>query len=340
MALSHGGKVPKPLFTDPNYHGSCDPEMIWNPHAKEWWIFYTARRASREHGSYVGTPIGVAASPDLIHWRFAGYCSFDGQPGQPDMPVTFWAPGLIRDGDTFHMFVTYKDNAEPPWGGKGTIRHYTASADDLLAGWKLAADPEFAQPDPIDATLIRIGEAFRAYYRVGQNGGIQWAVSTDLSHWENRGQCAGDVNAPASKRGFGYQEAPYVFQFGGAYWMLTDPHKGLAVYRSTDATTWELQGRILEAPGAGAKDASLARHPSVAVVNDRAFLCYHVEPGRPYPTPPPERRTVEQKLSFLQITELKIEGDQLRCDRDTTILIGAESSSKPSRFATAGRRQN
>ena len=30
---------PKPLFADPNYHGSCDPEVVWNTHEKAWWIF-------------------------------------------------------------------------------------------------------------------------------------------------------------------------------------------------------------------------------------------------------------------------------------------------------------
>ena len=53
-------RVPKPLFFDPHYHGSCDPEIVWNACTGEWWIFYTARRATREHGTYVGTPIGVA----------------------------------------------------------------------------------------------------------------------------------------------------------------------------------------------------------------------------------------------------------------------------------------
>ncbi|MCU0749041.1 MAG: hypothetical protein MUF13_05780 [Akkermansiaceae bacterium] len=27
--------VPKPLFIDPHYHGSCDPEAVWNPERGE-----------------------------------------------------------------------------------------------------------------------------------------------------------------------------------------------------------------------------------------------------------------------------------------------------------------
>ena len=313
-------RVPKPLFADPNYHGSCDPEVVWNAGAREWWVFYTARRATRESASYVGTPIGVIASKDLRAWRFLGYAGFDGRRSQPDMPVTFWAPGIIRDGDRYHMFVTYKPTAAPPWGGDGEIRHYVAPASDLLHGWKLAAPPDFPQSDPIDATLIKVGDTFRAYYRVGQGAGIQLSTSPDLAHRRHLGKLTGDVNAPAAQRGFDYQEAPYVFRFAGAFWLLTDPHQGLAVYRSADGLDWKLQGRILEAPGTGAQDATPARHPSAAVIGGRAFLFYHTEPNRPYPTPPPEKRTVAQKISFLQLAELTVRDGWLVCDRDATVV--------------------
>ncbi len=307
------------LFSDPNYNGSCDPEIVWNPYDREWWIFYTARRATRQSGSYVGTPIGAISSPDLINWAFRGYASFDGVKGQPDMPTTHWAPGIVRSGDTFHMFVTYKDNAKPPWGGRGVIRHYATSAYQLLDGWKSERIPKFNQPDPIDASLIHVGEEFRAYYRVGQGGGIQWATSRDLSNWALRGKCKGDVNVSKDERGFGYQEAPYVFCWQDRYWMLTDPHQGLAVYHSDDGVSWTMQSSILNEPGRKTADGTRARHPSVAVIGERAFIVYHTEPNRPYPTPAPEQRTPHQKLSYLQIAELAIEDGQLVCDRDAAI---------------------
>lgn len=310
---------PKPLFADPHYHGSCDPEIVWNESAHEWFIYYTARRAQREKGTYVGTPIGVISSPDLIHWTFRGYCSFDGKKGAPDNDDTHWAPGVIVADGKLHMFATYKDNAKPPWGGKGVIRHYIAPLDDPIDGWKLEGIPNFNQPDPIDASLIKIGSQYRAYYRVGKGGGLQWATSTNLKSWETKGKCPGDINA--KDRGFGYQEAPYVFQFGDHYWMLTDPHDGLAVFRSEDGITWEQMPRILLAPGTGPQDHTRARHPSVAVINDRAFIFYHVEPNRPYPTPPAEKRTVQQKLSFLQMAELTVENGELRCNREATIKL-------------------
>ena len=314
-------------FADPNYHGSCDPEIVWNSVAEEWWVFYTARRANKKTGTYVGTPIGVAATKDMVNWRFLGYCAFDGQAGFPDNSDTRWAPGIIRQGDVFHMFVTYKDNANPPWGGKGKILHYEAPIDDLLGGWKKAEPPQFAQPDPIDATVIEVGDNYHAYYRVGKGGGIHWARSKDLKEWENLGKCLGDINN-REVHGWSYQEAPYVFEFANSYWMLTDPHQGLAVYRSKDSITWKYQGIILAEPGNRPQDHTLARHPSVAVMDDRAVLCYHVEPNRPYPSPPPEKRTVEQKITFLQTAELKVVKNRLTCDRNKPIFaIGRDGAS-------------
>lgn len=169
---------------------------------------------------------------------------------------------MIVAGDTLHMFATYKASAEPPWGGNGVIRHSVAPLDDPIDGWTLADVPSFNQPDPIDVSLLPIGDEYRAYDRVGKNGGIQWATSSDLIHWDNQGQCPGELNA--KDRGFGYQEAPYVFKFQDRYWMLTDPHDGLAVFHSPDGVTWTQQDRILREPGTGAADATLARHPRVA----------------------------------------------------------------------------
>ncbi|WP_413431412.1 sulfatase-like hydrolase/transferase [Crateriforma spongiae] len=316
------GDVSKPMFVDPNYHGSCDPEIVFNPSSQEWLIYYTARRATRQQASYVGTPIGVLASKDFKRWTFRGYCTFDGRKGQPDNPDTHWAPGIIVDGNQIHMFATYKASAMPPWGGDGVIRHYVAPLSDPIDGWKLVGVPNFHQPDPIDVSLLKMGDRFHAYYRVGKGGGIQWATSEDLLHWQNHGPCPGDVNA--DNRGFGYQEAPYVFRFADRFWMLTDPHDGLAVFHSDDAITWHQQERILLKPGFGPADGTRARHPSVAVRDGRAFIFYHTEPNRPYPTPPAEKRTPTQKISFLQIAELQINDGRLTCDRNADIRLQTE----------------
>ncbi|MEL6133561.1 MAG: hypothetical protein AAFR59_09390, partial [Bacteroidota bacterium] len=133
--LAIGDTLPAPLFIDPHYHGSCDPEIVWNEHEEAWWIFYTARKGTDEN-TWVGTPLGVVSSKDLKEWEFRGYCKFDGKGGKPLADETFWAPAIISHKGMYHMFVTYKPDSVPhgnPWGGSpGKIVHYEAPADNLL----------------------------------------------------------------------------------------------------------------------------------------------------------------------------------------------------------------
>lgn len=53
------------VFADPNYNGSTDPEIIYNPVTKEFLVYYTSRRPLSGN-SFVSTPIGVISSK--IYW--------------------------------------------------------------------------------------------------------------------------------------------------------------------------------------------------------------------------------------------------------------------------------
>ena len=316
---------PAPLFIDPCYHGSCDPEIVWNSHKKEWWIFYTARRSTKEN-TWLGCPIGVAASKDWKKWRFISYCKFDGVGGQPDSPNTFWAPGIIRDGNTYHMFVTFKpgtDISGGHWGGRGTIVHYEAPADDLLNGWKKVGDLHGTEIKALDACLCKIGDLWHLWHKgttedmKGPNL-FHW-TSKDLYKWNGQGIADGDVFNP-SVTGFNSEEAPYVFSWKNKYWLITDAHNGLPVYSSDDAQYWRYQGAILLEAGTRNLDNSRARHCSVTIFGDRAFIFYHVEPWRDYKgkihkQPPENRRSV------LQMAELEYKDESLMCDRDKVIQL-------------------
>jgi hypothetical protein len=65
-----GNLAPKPLFRDPVNDGAADPTLIWNRDRREWWMFYTNRRAdlpglAANDVSWVhGTRIGIAVSRD------------------------------------------------------------------------------------------------------------------------------------------------------------------------------------------------------------------------------------------------------------------------------------
>src|SRR5215217_6803239 len=66
---------PKPLFRDPVHDGAADPVLVWNRAKKQWWMFYTNRRANvpglRKVAWVHGTRIGIATSSDGgAQWKY------------------------------------------------------------------------------------------------------------------------------------------------------------------------------------------------------------------------------------------------------------------------------
>lgn len=313
--------IPSPIYMDNNYHGPADPEIIWNPGTKEWMIFYTARRPFRDQACYVGTPVGVAKSKDFVHWTFAGYCSFDGTGGLPDSEKTYWAPGVIVEKDSAHMFVTVKDDSTPVWGGPSNIVHYSAPLDNLVSGWK-RINVVVKTPISIDATVIKNNNCWEMWYRdrpTENTGGLYHARSKNLYDWELKGLAKGDINDVKVTK-HTYQEGAFAFKWKGYFWIIADPHKGLAVYRSKDAENWEYQGIIMYEPGKRFADNTRARHPSVIIRDGKAFIVYHVQPFLGYNMNTHEAGDeIYQKLSFLQIAELEFADGQLKCNRNKVL---------------------
>ena len=195
-------RVPTPLFADPVYHGSCDPEIVWDADLGRWLIFYTARRALRPELPPGGTPIGVASSPDLVEWRFDGYAGFRGPGeefgGSPDLPVTCWAPAVIAADHELHMFLTVKPTAAPPWNG--TIRHYVAPCSEPLSGWRRLADPQCPGPGPIDATVAydTARQTYRLWYLVATVAASSTPAVRTCSAGSITVPSRGSTTAPAS----------------------------------------------------------------------------------------------------------------------------------------------
>jgi hypothetical protein len=314
--------TPSPLFIDPNYHGSCDPEVVWNEADKYWYIYYTSRRATIDN-LFTATPLGVIKSKDLVHWDFAGYCTFDGIGGTKDMPSTFWAPAIIAEKGELHMFVTWKPDtttAKGPWGGASKIVHYKTPLSNPIDGWQKVVDMHDSTYNALDATVFKKEDGFHVWFKGKKAGEKKNALfhraSKDLKSWEDKGFSQSDVfneNATGEK----FEEAPYVFHWKNKYWMLTDPHKGLMVYESNDAENWKYQGIILKESGNKTLDNSRARHCSVIVKNDRAFIVYHVEPWRDYDSgigiP---KQPILNRRAVLQMGELKLKDGKIECDRN------------------------
>lgn len=320
-AKKENTKAPAPLYYDPVYNGSRDPEIIYNPVVKEYWIYYTSSRPVLDNGNFVGTPIGIAGSKDLINWRLIGYCSFNGLGGKPDAKHTYWAPGIFIEGDTANMFITYKEDTIGPWGGDSRLDHYKAPVSNMQKGWKYFKTVT-KEPQAIDATVSKSGNIYNLWYRncISDPCGIYYATSTNLVDWQFKGKAEGDINNLEIAK-ISYQEGPYVFYWKNFYWMITDPGDGLAVYRSSEAKIWKYCGKILtsqEKANARPFDYSNGKHASVKVINDRAFIFYHVEPfakeiQQPFPG--------NKFTCYLQMAELLLDGNKLKCDRNKAIKL-------------------
>lgn len=119
-------KAPAPLFRDPIYDGAADPVVIYNRQKKEWWMFYTQRRANQlvaNVGWCYGTAIGVAISKDHGQtWVYKGTPKLEFEEGLN----TFWAPDVFFDGGAYHMFLAYIQGVRNDWGGVARIAHYTS----------------------------------------------------------------------------------------------------------------------------------------------------------------------------------------------------------------------
>ncbi len=334
QAKKNAAMPPAPLFIDPNYQGSCDPEIIWNEHDQQWYIYYTARRPLLDN-TWLQTPIGVARSKNLIDWNFLGYCHFDGVGGTKDAKATFWAPAMIAAEGKLHMFVTYKPDTLPArgaWGGPGKIVHYETDLTDPVAGWKKVGDMHGADLNTIDATVYQSDGLFHLWFKgkekSAKNNELYHLTSSNLYKWERKNFSKSDV-FNASVSGSDFEEAPYIFQWQNKYWLITDPHRGLFVYSSEDGDHWNFQGTILQEGGDRALDNSMARHCSVAVFHNRAFIFYHVEPWRRYDLEQKKGkeqvRIFDQPLrnrrSVLQMAELKLVDGRLTCDRDEKVTL-------------------
>ena len=126
-------------------------------------------------------------------------------------------------------------------------------------------------------------------------------------------------------------EGPNVFRWRGAYWMVTDPWRGLGVYRSDDLQTWTRQADILTSPGSRPDDSAIGHHADVLVQGERAFLFFFTHPEVVGMAPDDFAWTYAARRTALQVARLELGGDTLVCDRDAQfeldLLPGVEITS-------------
>ncbi len=297
---------PAPLFRDPIYDGAADPTIIWNHAEQAWWLLYTNRRASAGGPGFAwmhGSDIGVASSKDGCKWLYRGTLQgLEFERGRN----TFWAPEVLWHIDRYHMYVSYVPGIPNDWSGTRHIVHMTSAN---LWDWRFESRLVLSSDRVIDACVFPMpAGGWRMWYKDEANHSFTYAAdSADLYHWDVIGPVITDCA----------HEGPNVFQFGGCYWMITDPWSGIGVYRSSDCERWERRQTILAGKGIRPDDGNRADHADVLVQGKRAYIFYFTHPfplSKQYRfdevIPYDERRT------SLQVAELQVVGGELICDRD------------------------
>jgi beta-xylosidase len=249
-------------YIDPVYEGPADPTVLRVD--DRWLMYHTSRRANvdgLEGVSWVhGTPIGVAASTDGVHWTYTG----DAKIGIEGEDLTFWAPEVLVHDGVGHMFLTVVPGIFADWGHERSIVHLTSTD---LCTWSDPRPLALASDRVIDACVARLSDGtWRLWYNEERSGKhTHYADSPDLYAWTDRGVATDDQPG----------EGPNVFCWQGSYWLLTDVWDGLAVYCSGDALTWTRQ------PGTILADHPKGHHADVVVDGDNAYIYYFVHPDGP-----------------------------------------------------------
>lgn len=263
-------KAPAPLYRDPIYDGAADPTVVYNKEKKEWWMFYSQRRANQQSANVAfcyGTAIGVATSGDHGQtWVYKGTPALEWEEGQN----SFWAPDIIYDKGEYHMFLAYIPGVRNDWGGKARIVHYTSKD---MWHWKFLGFLKLSSEHVIDPTFYKLPDGkWHIWYKDETRGSITMTgESSNLRDWK-----LADTPAIGGKP----HEGPKIFRFSNAYWMITDEWAGQRVYRSADAVRWERQGMILDSNGTRLDDSPTGAHADVVVAGGKAYIFYFTHPGR------------------------------------------------------------
>jgi hypothetical protein len=282
--------------------------VIWNPEKGKWFMYYTQRRGTMANPVGVdwvhGSAIGIATSKDGTDWKYLGTCQGDHDLSEPlkatglgpEPGVTWWAPCFVYEGNTLHMWVVLVDGVYTNWKGKRNILHFTS--DDGVA-WKYINTCKLNSDRVIDPTVYKIKDTWYMVYKDEAAGSHTWrSESMNLIDWTNPAQTDAD----------GGQEAPFVFPFKGAYWLIVDS-QGLRVYKSPNGIDqWEYNTTVLDGTdGTRPMDDRVGHHPGMVLQSapdgtEQCLMFYFTQ-----------RRT----RTFIQLAELELGADgKLFCNRN------------------------
>jgi len=147
----------------------------------------------------------------------------------------FWAPHIVKDGKTFHMFVCTGAAS----GHVYAIHHLTS--EDLWHWTRLEVPPAVVDGfDARDPMVIRDGDRWLLYYTANDKptGGhhiVACVQSHDLLSWTHRKVV---FTHPQIGTFAGPTESPFVVRRGKLYYLFITDGGTVHVYRSHSATQW------------------------------------------------------------------------------------------------------
>lgn len=299
----------QPLYRDPVTDGPTDPVLVWNRDLRQWWMFYTQRRATAPGPGVAwvhGSDIGIAVSEDGgATWLYTGTArGLAYEPGRN----TYWAPEIFWAEGTYQMFVSYIRGVPDRWEGhRRAILHYTSAN---LLDWRLVGPVDLHSDKVIDAAVRRLPSGdYRMWFKdEARESHTYSADSADLISWSK----------PVPVITGAAHEGPNAFALGGWYWLIVDEWHGLAVYRSADLEDWRRQGLILDVFGKRAHDADYGRHADVVEAGDgeTAYIVYFTHPGLAAAADPDD---YQARRSNIEAARLRVVDGLLTCERDAPI---------------------
>lgn len=225
---------------------------------------------------------------------------------------TFWAPDVYQANGKYYVFVSYVQGI--PYRDFNDEHKILLFEGEDLWDLSFARVIDLKSDRVIDPTMIRLPNGkYRMWYK-NENAGYttHYADSEDLITWNPMGQAIDSTNC----------EGANIFKWQEQYWMITDPWNGIELYKSNDATTWELEGTILAGSGQRSDEGAKGHHACVVPSGEYAYIFYHCNPEESFgPTTSWETIGYKQRRSVIQVARLRMDKDKVICDRDTPFSL-------------------
>jgi hypothetical protein len=168
-----------PIFRCPVFDGAADPTVVHRRGTPEWWMFYTARRATLTTPGVdwiTGTRIGIAVSTDAgASWQYRGVVEGLDPEDSPGLN-THWAPEVMWYGGSYHMFLTWGAGAPGTWAEQTRRRLVHFRSQDLQQ-WEFEGRVDVGSENVIDAAFAVVADGRpRLWFKDEVDGSTTWSA--------------------------------------------------------------------------------------------------------------------------------------------------------------------